>query len=89
MAIKTQRVSKRDNGTWIVTVYDDQDQVGTNEDNNPIYRTYTVIHNPKDGDSVLKKKIEDEINVVKAKLDEEESFKASVDNVVKDITISS
>lgn len=87
MAIKTKSLSKRPNGTWIVTVYDNQDQIGTDEKGNAIYRTYTVIHNPADGAAALKKKLESKIKATKAKIKEEKNFKAIIDDIAKTVSI--
>jgi len=88
MALQVKNVSKRHNGTYIITVEETSIQIGTDERGDPIYQAFTVIHNPKDGDSVLSTKIEDEIKKYKAEKEELETVKSNITTVIEKIDSS-
>lgn len=72
MAIKLIQTTKIRDDCYSVTVQDTGDQIGIDEDSNPIYRTYTLKHNPVNGDASLKTRFEGLISA-KKKLDSDES----------------
>jgi len=88
MALKTKHISKRDNGTFIITAEETSLQIGTDEKGNPIYQTFTVIHNPKDGDTVLQEKFAKEIKRYKERQETINTIKSKIDSVLEEIDYS-
>jgi len=88
MALQVRNVSKRHNGTYIVIVEETSVQIGTDEKGDPIYQAFTIIHNPKDGDSILSTKIEDEIKKYKTEKQELEAVKNNITTVIEKIDSS-
>jgi len=88
MALKTKNISKRDNGTYIITAEETSLQIGTDESGNPIYQTFAVIHNPKDGDAVLQEKFTKEMQRYKQKQETLATVKSKVDTVLAEIDYS-
>jgi len=88
MALRTKHISRRDNGTYIVTIEETSLQTGTDEKGDPIYQTFTVIHNPKDGDTMLQEKVTKQIQRYKAKQETINTVKSKIDTVLADIDYS-
>ena len=88
MALRTKHISKRDNGTFIITAEETSLQIGADEKGNPIYQTFTVIHNPKDGDTVLQEKFTKEIQRYKEKQETINTIKSKIDSVLEEIDYS-
>ncbi|MBW2024360.1 MAG: hypothetical protein JRH08_00765 [Deltaproteobacteria bacterium] len=88
MALKTKHISKRDNGTYIITAEETSLQIGTDEKGDPIYQTFSVIHNPKDKDTVLQEKFTKEIQRYKQKQEALATVKSKVDTVLAEIDYS-
>jgi len=88
MALKTKHISKRDNGTYIITAEETSLQIGTDESGNPIYQTFSIIHNPKDGDTVLQEKFAKEMQRYKEKQEALATVKSKVDTVLAEIDYS-
>lgn len=57
MAIQLVSTTKTEGGLYMVTVQDTGQQIGT-EDGVPVYKTYTVPHNPNQAAAELKARIE-------------------------------
>jgi len=88
MTLKTKHISKRDNGTYIITAEETSLQIGTDEKGDPIYQTFAVIHNPKDGDTVLQEKFTKEMQRYKQKQEALATVKSKVDTVLAEIDYS-
>ena len=61
MAIQLSSISKRRDNVFTVTVTDTGDQIGTDEKDAPVYRTYSVPYNTSNSTDHLKLEIEAEI----------------------------
>ena len=88
MAIQITNISKRKNGTYRVSVQDTEDQTGTDEKGNPVYRTYSVVHNPNNSANFLKEEITKKIAEKKKLAEEEATIESAVKTAVESIDTS-
>jgi len=82
MALRTKNVLKRKNGTYNITVEDTSLQTGTTEKGEPIYQTFSVIHNPIDGDVVLEEKVNDKMKKLIQEQETNITLKSNIDIVL-------
>ena len=85
MAIQITNISKRKNGTYRVSVQDTEDQTGTDEKGNPVYRTYSVVHNPNNSADFLKEEIIKKIAEKKKLAEEEATIESAIKTSVESI----
>jgi len=85
MAIQITNISKRKNGTYRVSVQDTEDQTGTDEKGNPVYRTYSVVHNPNNSADFLKGEITKKIAEKKKLAEEEATIESAIKTAVESI----
>ncbi len=88
MAIQVKSVTKRESGTYVVSVQDTGDQTGVDDKGNPVYRTYSVVHNPVNSADSLKARIEAEIVQHKKLKSEEEAIISEIETTIKAIDTS-
>ena len=88
MALKTKHITERKNGTYVITVEDTSMQTGTNEKGDPIYQTFSVIHNLVDGDTVLKEKVANKVKKSKQEQEAIATMKAKINSTLAEIDYS-
>jgi len=88
MAINLLSTTKQASGIYSITVQDTSQQIGTDENNNPIYRTYTVKHNPALSATDLKTKIESLILADQKAASDAETVTTAIRTTVESIDTS-
>lgn len=88
MAIQLISTTKPIGGVCTVTVQDTGNQVGTDENSNPIYKTYSVRHNTNLPASDLKARIETMILADKEADESISSIKTAIKTAVESIDTS-
>lgn len=88
MAIQLISTTKPIGGVCTVTVQDTGNQVGTDENNNPIYKTYSIKHNTNLPATDLKARIEKMILADKEADESITSIKTAVKTTVESIDTS-
>ena len=85
MAIQLITTTKQASGIYSVTVQDTSQQIGTNDNSEPIYKMYTVKHNPAVSVDDLKKRIESVISADQEKVSDAETVETAIKTVVESI----
>ena len=85
MAIQLITTTKQASGIYSVTVQDTSQQIGTNDNSEPIYKTYTVKHNSAVSVDDLKKRIESVISADQEKVSDAETVETAIKTVVESI----
>jgi hypothetical protein len=88
MAIQVLSIKERPNGAYTLTVQDTDDQTGTDEKSNPIYRTYSTGYSTSEGVSVAKQRILAQIGEQKTKAVKEAEALATVKTEIESIDTS-
>jgi len=85
MAIQLITTTKQASGIYSVTVQDTSQQIGTNDNSEPIYKMYTVKHNSAVSVDDLKKRIESVISADQEKVSDAETVETAIKTVVESI----
>ena len=88
MAIQLITTTKQASGIYSVTVQDTSQQIGTNDNSEPIYKMYTVKHNSAVSVDDLKKRIESVISADQKKDADIETVKTAIKSTVESIDTS-
>ena len=88
MAFLIVNIIKRENETYRIIAHDTLDQIGVTETNQPIYRQYFAIHDPKDSSEIVKNKFEHEISLEKKRKTDNEIIETAIKLTIESIDVS-